>query len=128
MNIKTKYSLGDKVWRIWRGSKTCWKPCQLCAGEGRISLNGITRICPDCYGNRGREEFLPQEWLVEQQLTVGQVRAEITKKKREIAYMAHETGVGTGSIHYEWTLFPTKEEAQANCDKRNAEEKAKDPT
>jgi len=124
MIIETKYSLGDKVWKIWRGSKRTWKECQLCGGEGKISLRDITRLCPDCYGDLGKYEYQPQEWLVEESLTIGQVRAEITCEKREVAYMAHETGVGTGSVHPEWSLLQTKEEAQAECDKRNA---AKEP-
>ena len=36
-----------------------------------------------------------------------------------VSYMCYETGIGSGTIHYEGSLYPTLEEAQAECENRN---------
>jgi hypothetical protein len=41
------------------------------------------------------------------------------QKYREEQYMAIETGIGSGSVYSVEDLFPTLEEAQVECDKRN---------
>jgi len=41
----------------------------------------------------------------------------------EEKYMCKETGVGSGTVHDGSTLWPSKEEAQAECDRRNKEGK-----
>jgi hypothetical protein len=55
------------------------------------------------------------------ELTVGLVEYRFSKKETREAYMCAETGVGGGTIHYVETLYPTKKEAQAECDRRNIE-------
>ena len=138
MKIETKYNFGDVLYTIHRGSKTEWMPCDFCGETGRISgVNGDTKPCPECYGRRGENKHVRLEWKVEgDTLTVGLVEVRITNKytdgedsdasnfghqehKREEWYMCYETGIGSGTNHPVESLFPTIEEAQAECDKRN---------
>lgn len=50
------------------------------------------------------------------QSTVGKVRVEAIEDSIEISYMLKATGIGSGTIWYEDTLFATKEEANKSID------------
>ena len=132
MNIETKYSLGDKVWKINREMPRVWRPCTFCEGreteastfapETEITgSDGSTRRCPKCQGRGGHYERVALEWCVTGELTVRQVNYRHSAKETEETYMCAETGIGGGTIHYVDTLYPTKKEAQAECDRRNSE-------
>jgi hypothetical protein len=144
MKIDTKYSFEDVVWKIGYECPAVSVPCGFCGAKGRVTgADGKSRMCPECYGRCGHTEHRPQEWLVKGQLTIGQVGVKITgeykadqdsmfdnygsqKYERKEEYMCRETGIRSGSIHYVETLWPTKEEAQAECDRLNAEKAKKD--
>lgn len=139
MEIKTKYDFGDKVFFIVRTRKKVIKHCPFCAGKGKITgADDKTRSCPECYDRRTVTEWLPTAWQITRAMTVGEVRVEVTnspgipdeemfdnykpQKGQKEQYMCIETGIGSGSLYNVEKLFPTKEEAQAECDKLNAEE------
>lgn len=137
MDIKTKFSNGDRVWRAY----TNWQPvgervCEECNGTGRLKIEGkaLTIACPErCRGGKFPVyNFAP----LAEQLTIGQVRVSIADspgtgnqwgsitsydgngqtnysaiQKREEQYMCRETGIGSGSIYDVEDLFATEAEA-----------------
>ena len=133
MRIETKYSLGDKVWKINQAMPKVWEPCTFCEGHERpqstladpteiVGLDGKKRCCPDCMGYGGQNNRLELEWRVTGELTIGLVEYRFRKGETKESYMCIETGVGGGSIHYVDTLYPSEKEAQAECDERNKDE------
>lgn len=140
MKIETKFSNGDKVFHIVNKPEAKIIPCSFCAGNRKIKgADGKERFCPECSGNGGVTKWLPTKWQVERKLTIGQVRAEITVKwegisdtfsnfgaqkyEHEETYMCSETGIKSGSVYDGNNLFASREEAQAECDRRNEEGK-----
>jgi RecJ-like exonuclease len=139
MKINTKFDINQSVWKIGRDQEQKRTKCQACGGKGRyVLLDNKSRSCPECYGNGFKSEFLPMKWRVTVLLHIGRVNAKITnivpddifdnvghyedgKTLEEYEYMCYETGIGSGSIHNEETLFDIKEEAETECDKRNME-------
>ena len=140
MDIQIKFSINDKVYLVERGHKQEWTPCAACEGTGRVELkDGVPRMCPECYGRKGRYRSLSLQWCPKQTLTIGSVQVKLTNIEsdgtfdnvghfkegattREVFYMAYETGVGAGTLWNEKDLFASPEEAQAECDRRNAED------
>lgn len=118
MNLTTKYSVGDVVYRKvpeYRDYRVVM--CELCMGTGRVTIAGAEdRVaeCPDCYGRGdiGKDFPVPAST---QALTIGQVTVTTRNKSdrgaKEVTYMAEETGVGSGTLHREENLFPTAGEA-----------------
>lgn len=123
---------------------------------GRVESTKRERECPDCKGTKkwkcttpAGEEFqiqcprctnsygVPQLHYYEaaariDALTIGSVRIDTSAIEGEtVAYMCHETGIGSGSIWYENRLFATREEAEAQAAIEVAEFQSKmdtDPT
>ena len=135
MNIATKYGLGDEVWLIRRDKPKTWIRCTFCDGyetpQANLAPNttitggdGSTKTCPECHGSGGRYIYLELEWCVTRKLTLGQVMIRKSSDYLDEEYMAHETGVGSGSVYQVANLYPTKKEAQAECDRRNKESHA----
>jgi hypothetical protein len=133
MKIETKYSLGDKVWKINQEMPKVWEPCTFCEGREApagafadpteiVGIDGTKRRCPECIGDGGHHRRHKLAWNVTGELTVGQVNYRHSDVETDETYMCVETGVGGGSIHYVDTLYPTKKEAQAECDRRNSAE------
>ncbi len=131
MVLETKFNLYDKVWGIGRGMQSDWVKCGFCDGAGTVEgANGKARSCPDCFGRKGRNENHCTCWSISNNglpMVVGQVR--IMKQAAEGSvsaggeerYMLKETGIGSGTLHCSERLFISKEQAQAGCDKLNAE-------
>lgn len=138
MKIETKFSINDTVWHIWKERKQEWESCPACSGSGQITLaDEKNRLCPECYGRCGKTVHLELEWVVTGSLTIGQVQVTIKNIESDgdfsnigshkegadeykCQYMAYETGIGSGTCHYEELLFATEAEAQEECDVRNA--------
>ena len=137
--IHTKFVLGTRVWRVSWTSPKRQDPCPFCAGVGRIcGTDGSSERCPKCRGAGSKTVWLPRCYSVgDRPLTLGEVqvreRAEYREgpesefdnfgwqeAKREERYMCRETGIGSGSLHDADDLFATREEAQADADRRNA--------
>lgn len=116
-----QFSIGDKVSAIQQGRQQYFKPCELCDGTGSIIVKMQHLKCPECYGTRGRFEYKDTAWYVSYTLlTIGQVRMEHTKgESPKFIAMCKETGVGSGTLHNMDSFYPSLEEAQAECDKRN---------
>ena len=140
MEINTKFNFKDRVYGILKKQKREWVKCGFCGGEGRIKgINQKNRMCPDCYGQRGRHIDIGLGWEIEYILTIGEVRIEYRcahesdeytmfdnygsqKEKYTEKYMCYETGIGSGTLHNADNLFSTETEALEECDKRNKKE------
>lgn len=121
MIIETKFSIGDVVYLATTTTVQKQHPCPDCLGTREwkaISPAGIEYSfkCPRCGGKYRSEhrlrltyaEFAPAT----QRLTIGSVQAN-THGDDGTRYMAHETGIGSGSLYRERDLFATEEEAMA---------------
>jgi hypothetical protein len=138
MKFETKFNFHDRVWHIWQNQDKKWIDCSFCGGTGSITgVDQKKRMCPDCYGGKGKHQSFALKWMVRGQLTIGKINIEATAKSDGLdpnsiftnfgpqrgsykeSYMCLETGIGSGTIYYAETLFRTEEEAQDECDKRN---------
>lgn len=138
MKFESKFSLNQKVYRISYHTEEKTVKCEACNGMGDIILlNNEKSTCPKCYGRGTIITYGKQKWfLTPDYMKIGQCRAEITsfskvgvfdnigeynpeKIESKYQYMCYDTGINSGSIYYEEHLFADKEEAQAECDKRN---------
>jgi|688.fasta_scaffold614313_1 hypothetical protein len=130
MKLETKFSIGDYVYIIHKHGQNKHVPCKTCGGKGGITFEGNRFECVNCYGNGGKDEWIPEKWQVTHKKTkVGNVRVEMydekyytenpEKREKQISYMVSSTGIGSGSIWYEKEIFKTLKEAEAECKKRN---------
>jgi len=141
MNIKTKFDCGDTVWLISRNMSKRFEKCKVCDGTGYIVVvkTNIELSCPTCRGQGGQNVCGGMEWQVTTPKTIGQVSVmyraavgnsnrrddniSLQEEQREEMYMCHETGIGTGCQYAVTEVFATSDEAQTECDRRNAAER-----
>ena len=138
MVIETSFSIGDVIYVIQYDTLLKKVLCPACEGEGKHTLkDGTVTRCPKC--NDGYKNVREKaQYHVAGPLTIGKVSVEITESqdvegyfgdnyksqsKRVEAYMCQETGVGSGTLYYlNKGIFASREDAQAECDKRNEQE------
>lgn len=125
MEFTTKFKAGQRAYLAVNRSEQKFIECDGCAGTGTILLlNGETARCPKCAGQGGQNEWLPTKWVPEV-VNLGSVRIDhhtpFDSRTYEtvITYVSGRTG--TGNVYKEEHLFATQEEAQVECDRRNAE-------
>jgi hypothetical protein len=124
--IETKFNLGDKVWVSDHSRVNEFIQCPDCLGSGIWSTtlpNGETFPieCPTCaHGYEGSRGFIsgplvygPKVW----EGTVGSIGVDTYSSRPEerVRYMLNETGVGSGTIYYEFRIFPDRESALAEA-------------
>ena len=137
MIIETKYSLNDICYKIFQAPLRTWVKCPACAGTGEVMFANGARRCPDCYGDCGRWQDGKMAWQVNESiLTIGEVRACVRNFEKsgmfdnvgsyvvgndslKVEYMCYETGVWSGTIHYEDSLWPDEASAIAECERLN---------
>lgn len=133
MKIETKYSLGDRVWKISQDRLRVWERCTFCDGFERpksaftdateiVGCDGKKRRCPECFGDGGYHRAQKLAWGIGSELTIGLVEYRFRKGETKESYMCIETGVGGGTIHYVDSLYPSEKEAQVECEERNKDE------
>lgn len=134
MKIETKYAIGDKVAGIVRRYVSRIVKCQCCQNSGSVTINGEQFTCPKCGGKADHPINNGEKWFVDfYDSKVGTVRfnqglrhncnyniPDDAPVETEITYMVEETGIGSGSVWDEHLLFPSREEAQAECNRLNA--------
>lgn len=129
MILHTKFDIGQTVCLIRQETTPVTRPCAVCDGRGYLDLvKGGNVPCTNRYVDKDRCRSgnvtlrITQPWKVMGLLTVGKVTATTDDSfpGENISYMCEETGVGSGSVYYEPNLFASREEAQAECDTRNA--------
>lgn len=127
-----KYKIGDVVFHAhgWYGSRQI--TCPDCLGKRFWSVTtpaGETFDLPCGTCERGYQSTGTISEYAEvtkvTPLTVGSVRIDTAANAEErVSYMCEETGVGSGSIYYETSLFLDHEPALLFATKRAAEQTA----
>lgn len=128
----TKYSIGDKVFYAGTNTEQKLHPCPDCLGSRvweALSPAGdkFKLPCPRCAASYMSNDGLSLKYTAHigyvKSLTIGSIQTDT--ERNEIHYMAYETGIGSGSVHRESSLFATEEEAQKVSDslalERNAD-------
>lgn len=118
--IQPKYHIGDTVWvAVTKASVEYW-PCPDCNGTKQwvattAAGEQIAVQCPRCMTfTFDKLPSLRRQRLTAavRQLTIGSIRTDTAAKDGEhVAYMCHETGIGSGNTYYERLLFATEPEA-----------------
>lgn len=134
MNITTKYGIGTSVVAIQRRSVELPPvTCTACEGSGRCDLRGESFACPKCSG-RKETKANGTGWVIADYGVIGIVSgtAHVPTEDNlydsddperdaehgiEVTYMFGSSG--SGSRYKEHMLWPSREEAQAECDRRN---------
>lgn len=135
--LTTKFGVGDKVFCANVTIEKRQHDCPDCLGSKKWACTSPTGAtfevaCPRCGGGyqSNRELSLDYSWYVPSvsELTVGLVRAS-SEAGEEYGqgneYMCRETGIGSGTLYRESSLFATREEAvaasQIKADLQNAD-------
>jgi len=129
MKLETKFDIGETVF----AGRAEWVEervqCPSCKGTGWWDIvahsgeggtwQATCQVCKDyrLWGNdRGKGTVKRSGRLpTVTQLTIGSIQLD-TSDTDDTRYMCEETGVGSGTIYYEKSLFATREEAQAFAD------------
>lgn len=145
MRIETKFELGQTVHHIRKSRKAIRIPCPDCGGVSEMTTPaGGKLICRKCdmatyHGHKKGTvgSYEESAWHRDGVGTIGRVTVErydynggdpdsqfVNYKppkpnSDKETYMMWETGVGSGTLHSADDLFATKEEAQAECGRRN---------
>lgn len=116
-----RFRIGQTVYRHGTASKAEMLPCPDCLGSRKwaVTTPGGTTLSAPCQrcSERYSSSKLPSlDYVVRtpmvRRLTVGSVRVETDREPdQRIAYMAVETGIGSGSLYYERDLSATEGEA-----------------
>jgi hypothetical protein len=133
MILETKYDIGQKVWTVTESRSAIYAPCETCKGTGKVAMTtGRQLPCPDCQSFQAPvgQKCVGSEvhWEISAEGHIGKVQVEqygddrpsYIHKHRQVTYMLDSTGIGSGGLYYEPDVFPSREEAQAECDRQNA--------
>jgi RecJ-like exonuclease len=130
MDIQTRLSLGDRFYYIGYNSFIGQETCRACDGEGKIYFkDGSSDYCPKCYGKGHIETYGKENWHVlnnnpadlDYDRPVGKITVEITGGKRKQDVKIAYSPLKMGNYYYEENCFPTLDEAEKECKKRNSE-------
>lgn len=134
--LTTKYDMGQRVWRAHTTIEQKQHPCPDCLGtrewEVASPAGGAFKVeCPRCAAGYQAERDLSLKYAWAEAaatpLTIGQIKASTEKGDEWDSgnrYMCLETGIGSGSVYPEASLFETEAEAlaaaQVKADATNA--------
>ena len=131
MKIETRFSIGDRVHtvsngRVFRVDHDACPVCSATETPGQVTISGEAFTCPKC-GGKKEVRVERYGWWVSECSEVGQISlvvrdandAELPEDEKEVRYMLHATGVGSGTCWSSEHCFATRAEAQAWCDARN---------
>jgi hypothetical protein len=135
MILLSKYNMGQRLVAIHK--QTVDRPertCDACEATGLVDLRGAKYECPACKGTK-RIRVHGYGWVIRGDGHVGKIQIEHYMLSDDInwgddeapggdpfsfvRYMLDTTGIGSGSVYDEPNLWPSREEAQAECDRRN---------
>lgn len=126
--LETRYNVGDVVWLAGTAVERKQHPCPDCLGTRHWLARSpagaeLEFACPRCssgfQSNRELSLDYSQHAPRVERLTIGQVGFDHWGGDEPgPRYMAHETGVGGGTVYRERDLFPTEDEARATAEIR----------
>ncbi len=136
MKFDSKYEIGQYVYSIHQCSVE--RPpvaCPACE-DGHVELRGEKYQCPGCKGT-AKVQARGYGWVRRDSGAVGKIEIEHEIGRGHqygedypedefmtfVKYMLNTSG--SGSVYNEPDLFPSREEAQAECDRRNGHVSAK---
>lgn len=122
--ITTKYSVGDVVWCAGTTTERKKHPCPDCSGCRQWKAvspagNEYDFACPRCSARYNSDQDLTLDYSAHvpsvRRLTIGSVQFNSAPGSWDSGarYMAHETGIGSGSVYDEARLFASEAEATA---------------
>ena len=121
--ITTKYEIGDTVWFASTEITQAWHDCPDCLGskkwEAKSPAGGVFAVpCPRCSLTYHNNDDLRLNYATAKgtarKLTIGRAEFDYDGPR----YMCHETGIGSGALYREDTLFSTEEEALRSAEIR----------
>lgn len=129
--IETLFDVGDTVWYATTHQTTGQHPCPDCLGERKWVAHSPAGTdyevaCPRCADQYMSNRTLNLKYIWHEaavtKLTIGLIRAnaDTWEGPPKHEYMCHETGVGSGTIYKEASLFAT-EQAARDAAKLNAD-------
>ena len=134
MEIITKFNFGQRVQAIVQGQEYYKEKCPLCEGTGKVQVKTTVVCCFEngCYGNGYINKSKPSAWYIPKDVdsigwsnfVVQKIGIEmhnpnnkrVSRNRSWIYYMAD----GSGTMWDENNLFASEDEAQKECNKRNA--------
>lgn len=131
-NLSTKFQIGDTVYKVTTTEVCKSHPCPDCLGEGKWKATSpagtdYTFTCPRCSTSYQSHDAMCLKYYERaprvDRLTIGSIRVD-THDDKPVSYMCHQTGVGSGTIHYESDLFADEQEAQTVATLRASKETA----
>lgn len=113
MEIRTKFNIDDTVWIIKSEKKE--EDCKYCEGKGVVKIKDKEFGCPYCHKEKkvAEKDF----YFVDKTIKITDIRIWCLFVP-EIRYFDENKY----EVAYEEDCFATKEEAEAECNKRNKEE------
>lgn len=127
INLETKFSKGDKVYRIeWKRALTV---CEVCNGEGKVILGPASKLgsskelkCPECNG-KGKVDNKGHIWSVVKGTWEVESIFICYVDEFEVSYnLLQRFGQGgCGTSSYEHSCFATEKEALDECERRNSD-------
>ncbi len=134
MILGSKYEFSQELFSIQRCSvERPPVPCHACE-DGFVALAGGRYQCPACKGRR-TIQARAHGWIITGRGRVGKIDIEYIAPYHDrswgdgevkggepfmfVTYMLSSTGIGSGTVYEEPNLLPSREEAQAECDRRN---------
>lgn len=132
MIIETKFNFGQRVQAIVQGSKKVREKCPVCEGLGHFFYKGKQIGCQEdgCWGEGYITKSLPNGWyipgdsegwdnFVVQKIGMEMYNSNNKKVSGNRSWIYYMAG-NSGTMWNETELFASVEEAQAECDRRNA--------
>lgn len=101
--------------------------CEICRNTGKVTIRAEEFECPQCRGKASHPQYAGRRWMRSSMGTgvVASIQIEhrdstrwADYKELTIRYMLNNS-MG-GQLWDEANLFPTREEADTECDRRNA--------
>lgn len=133
LHIKTKYEVGQEVYRIESSRKVieCEETCDVCLGEGSFIYKNYQCHCPKC-GGHGKiivnRNYIQINSVNDIKWKITSIKVEVDKDENVtlIYNMYPFTNINNSQYIYgevtalENELFETLEEAQSYCDEKNS--------
>jgi DnaJ-class molecular chaperone len=115
--MTNKYNIEDEVFAVIESYQTKPTPCDVCEGVGVFkTISGTDVKCMRCHGKGNVLVGFYIHKVYDYKIGIDAIR----NKSRNIYYTGYFDDEDSSTEWYlEDDLFSTKEEAQAECDKRN---------
>lgn len=124
ISVDNKFEIGQEVYVITKERKTIWnkKTCDMCLGVGRIVHRGYEANCPMCYGHKDitLNSTTIDVYVVDPKPhKITSIRYSVAKEGTFLRYRVNGCSSYSNKNIPEESLFATKEEAIAACEKWN---------